>query len=139
MTQYATSHEGRALYYLTITSPRNRARLEEIKADNAKLADPRTITRQAEAEDIIESLPGIAWLAHSIHGDEMSGVDSAMQVAYLLAAGQDAATKRLRDELVIHIDPTQNPDGRERFLSQIYALQGINLRGKLALLNRAYE
>lgn len=124
MTQYATSHEGRALYYLTITSPENRARLDQIKVDNAKLADPRTLASQEEAEGIIETLPGIAWLAYSIHGDEMSGVDSSMQVAYLLAAGQDEATKKLRDELVIHIDPTQNPDGRERFLSQIYALQG---------------
>ena len=124
MTPYAKTHEGRALYFLTITSRANHARLEQIKADNAKLADPRTMRDAAEAERIKSTLPGIAWLAYSIHGDELSGTDAAVQLAYQLAAGTDPATRRLRDELVIHIDPMMNPDGRERYLSQLQTLTG---------------
>ncbi|MHC4093628.1 MAG: hypothetical protein ACYSVY_25715, partial [Planctomycetota bacterium] len=44
LTPYAVSHEGRDLYYLTIASRANHARLEAVKADNAKLADPRTLS-----------------------------------------------------------------------------------------------
>ena len=124
MSPYAKTHEGRALYFLTITSKANHARLDQIKADNAKLADPRKMRDGAEAEHIKSTLPGIAWLAYSIHGDELSGTDAAVQLAYQLAAGTDPATLRLRNELVIHIDPLMNPDGRERYLSQLQALTG---------------
>ncbi|MHC4109161.1 MAG: M14 family zinc carboxypeptidase, partial [Planctomycetota bacterium] len=124
MTAYAQTHEGRTLYYLTITSHRNHTRLEAIKADNAKLADPRQLRGDAEARRILENLPGVAWMAYAIHGDELSSTDAAMQVAYQLVAGTDTATKNLRDQLVIHIDPLMNPDGRERYLAQLQTLQG---------------
>jgi len=47
-----------------------------------------------------------------------------MQLAYQLAAGRDPATKALREQLVIHIDPSMNPDGRERYLTQLQQLTG---------------
>jgi hypothetical protein len=123
LTPYATSHEGRTLYYLTITSSANHARLDRIKADNRRLADPRR-TSAAEADAIIEKLPAVAWLAYSIHGDELSPCDAALLVAHTLAASNDPSVAALRDELVILIDPLQNPDGRERYLAQLQALQG---------------
>ncbi|MCH9034511.1 MAG: hypothetical protein IID42_08405, partial [Planctomycetes bacterium] len=50
LQSYAKTHEGRALYYLTITSPTNHARLEQIKANNAKLADPRKLRNKTEGD-----------------------------------------------------------------------------------------
>lgn len=132
ITPYAESHEGRILYYLTITSAKNHARLDDIRDANGMLSDPRRLSSEAEAEGIIEKLPGIAWLAYSIHGDELSGTDASLQVAYHLAAAMDEATARLRDELVIHIDPMQNPDGRERYLNQLESLNG-------KVVNRDYQ
>lgn len=125
LSPYAESHEGRTLFYLTITGERNQARLATIQADNAKLADPRLLSGPEEAERILDGLPGIAWLAYAIHGDELSSTDAAMQVAYELAAGTDESTRKLRDELVIHIDPLMNPDGRERYLAQLQQLTGL--------------
>ena len=124
LRSYARTHEGRELYYLTITSRANHARLEAIRADNAMLADPRMLDDAGQADAIIADGPGVAWMAYAIHGDELSSTDAAIQVAYQLAAGSDAATRRLRDELVIHIDPLQNPDGRERYLAQLQTLRG---------------
>ena len=124
LTPYAESHEGRTLYYITVTSADNHARLSEIQADNAKLADPRKLRDQAEGERIVANAPGVAWMAYSIHGDELSSTDAAVQLAYQLAAGTDDATMRMRDELVIHIDPLMNPDGRERYLAQLQQLEG---------------
>jgi hypothetical protein len=124
LTPTAQTHEGRTLYYLTITSAENHARLERIREDAAKLADPRRLNDGDEADRIVETLPGIAWLAYSIHGDELSSSDAAIEVAYRLAAGTEASTRRLREDLVIHIDPLQNPDGRERYLNQLESLTG---------------
>jgi hypothetical protein len=120
---HGSTHEGRTLYHLTITSEANHSRLAQIQADNARLHDPRGLAA-ADGDRIVAALPGIAWMAYSIHGDELSSTDAAVQLAYQLAAGTDAETVRLRDELVIHIDPLMNPDGRERFLAQLQHLRG---------------
>ena len=124
LTPYGETHEGRTLYYLTITSQANHSRLQRIQADAAKLADPRKLDDGEEANRLIDSMPGIAWLAYSIHGDELSSTDAAVQVAYTLAAATEGPARKLLDELVIHIDPLMNPDGRERYLSQLQQLTG---------------
>lgn len=137
MQSYGTTHEGRSLYYLTITSPENHDRLEDIRLANAKLADPRLLEGDAEADQLVGELPGIAWLSYCIHGDEISPTDSAMLVAYLLAADGSADTTRLLDELVVHIDPLQNPDGRERYLAQLQTLRGQVLNHDVQAMQHA--
>ncbi|MBN2314005.1 MAG: hypothetical protein JXM79_08750 [Sedimentisphaerales bacterium] len=125
LTVYGRSHEGRSLTYLTITSPANHERLDRIKADNAKLSDPRKLQNSAEAEQLINAMPAVAWLNYSIHGDELSSTDAAMYVAYHLAASQDQTTRQLLDTVVIHLNPLVNPDGRERYLSHLEQLTGV--------------
>ncbi len=115
VVKYGETYEGRGLYYAVISSERNMARLEEIKRAVSQLADPRDLGRE-DAGSIIRDTPAVAWLEYSIHGDELSGADAALFVAYYLVAAQDSATKAVRDNVVILIDPNQNPDGRERFL-----------------------
>lgn len=124
LAHYGESHKGRKLYYLTITSETNHKRLTQIKADNAKLSDPRTLSGSAEADRILKTLPAVAWLGYSIHGDELSSTDAALYVAYHLAAGKDKATQNLLENVVIHMVPLMNPDGRERYLTQLEQLTG---------------
>lgn len=124
LERHGKTHEGRDLIHLVITSRRNHARNNQIKRDAGKLADPRKLKSDREGARVVDELPGIAWLGYSIHGDELSPCDSAMLLAYLLVAGEDAKIKRMRDELVIVIDPLQNPDGRERYLGQILSMRG---------------
>ena len=116
--EYARSHEGRALYYIAMTSAANQARLDEIKANLGRLADPRGLS-DAEAAQLASSTPAPAWLAYSIHGDETSGADGAVTVIYHLAAATDAGVPELLDELVVLIDPMMNPDGRHRYLQMV--------------------
>ncbi len=124
LTSYGKTYEGRGLYYMTITSKGNHKRLDEIKAGNAKLADPRKLKNDKEARKLLDKLPAVAWMGYSIHGDELSSTDAAMHLAYQLAAGKDKATRKLLDEVVVHIDPLMNPDGRERYLGQLEQLSG---------------
>lgn len=123
LVEYARSHEGRPLQYVVVTAPRHLARLDQIQADLARLADPRQTT-EAEAEKLLEDLPAPAWLAYTIHGDETEGSDAALAVLYHLIAGTDPDVADLRDALVIIVDPLMNPDGRERFVKMIVEHRG---------------
>jgi hypothetical protein len=62
---------------------------------------------------------------YSIHGDELSSTDAAIYVVYHLAAAKDKATKKLLEQVVVHIVPLVNPDGRERYLSHLEQLTGV--------------
>ncbi|UCC79953.1 MAG: hypothetical protein JSW64_00940 [Candidatus Zixiibacteriota bacterium] len=122
--QYGETYEGHELLYLLITSRENMSRIETIKGSLAEISDPRMMKRGESAENLIADLPAVVWAGYSVHGDELSSTDAAVGVAYQLCAGEDEETKFLLDNLVILIDPLQNPDGRERFLVQIRQFTG---------------
>ena len=121
---YGETYEGRTLYIVVVSSPNNLARLEAIKADIAKLADPRTVS-DAEAEKIIGSSPAIAWLSYGVHGNEASSSEAAINVLYELAARTDEDAMSLLDKLVIVIDPLLNPDGHERYVNFEWTRSGV--------------
>ncbi len=115
--KYGATWEGKPLYYLVIGSPQNIGRLDEIKAAMQKLGDPRNVSA-SEANSIISSSPAIVWLAYSVHGNEISSTDAALLTAYhLLAAQRDAIADEAMKNLLVIIDPMQNPDGRDRFIN----------------------
>ncbi len=124
LIEFGKTYEGRSLYHLIITSENNFKKLTEIQNSISKLADPRKISSDKEVQTLIETTPAIAWMAYGIHGDELSSPDAAVQLAYQLAAGTDETTIKLKNELVILIDPMENPDGRERYLAQMQQWQG---------------
>jgi hypothetical protein len=119
LVEFGETYEGRKLHYLIISSEKNMENLEQIRIDISKLSDPRKLSAKTETEKIFNQTPAVAWMMYGIHGDELSGPDAAVQLAYQLTAGEDSSTQRLRRELVICIHPMENPDGRERFLAQM--------------------
>mgnify|MGYP000923184232 CR=1 FL=1 len=118
LVEYATSYEGRRLYYLVVSSEENIKRLDELKRQFARLADPRSVSAE-EGAALARRLPAVAWMAYVIHGDELSGSDASLALAHHLIAGQDAAVTDLLNRLIIVIDPLMNPDGRDRYLAQL--------------------
>lgn len=108
------THEGKVMRVLLISSPENIARLDAIRADLARLADPRATTA-AEAAQIAERTPAVVLLTHSVHGNEPAGFEAAMQTAYQLLASDEPATLEILRHVVTIINPSQNPDGHERF------------------------
>ncbi|CAG1006187.1 hypothetical protein PHYC_03298 [Phycisphaerales bacterium] len=116
--EYAKTHEGRTLYYLAVGSEKNIHRLDELKKDAAKLADPRLAT-VADTDALAQTMPAIAWMAYCIHGDEMSGSDASLALLYHLAAGTDKDVTDLLDNVLVLIDPLMNPDGRDRCITGI--------------------
>lgn len=115
--------EGREMYLITVTSEANMARLAQIKADAQRVADPRG-AQPGEVEAAVKRLPAIVWLEHSVHGGEASGVEAGLGLLYQLAAGTDPETLMALDSAVVLIDPSENPDGRERHTHDVERTAG---------------
>ena len=123
LESYGRTHEGRELVFGIVTAPALRERLEGIQSAIQRLADPRGLT-PAEEDALVAETPAIAWMGYSIHGDETSGVDGGLALAYHLIAGQGGALERLLEQVVIVIDPCMNPDGRERYRAMMLQSAG---------------
>lgn len=115
INEYGQTYEGRKQYNLVISSPENLANLEQLKADNLKLGDPRNIS-ESEAQELIHSKPVFTSLSYNIHGNEPSTTEAAMQVAYRFAAATDANTTDILNNSIIIMYICLNPDGRDRYV-----------------------
>ena len=104
----ARTHEGRPILSLTITSPENHARIDEIKAAHVALSDPES------AQEVSEDMPVITWLNYGVHGAEVSSTDSSMAVVYHLAAAQGPEIEETLENSVIILIAVFNPDGNSR-------------------------
>jgi hypothetical protein len=113
----AHSFEGREVMLVVLTSEANHQRIDQIRADARRLADPRGAT-QSQLDQAVR-MPSIVWLGYTVHGPEASGVEAAIAMLYQLAAGQDAQTRMVLDSTVVLIDPVQNPDGHERHAQDV--------------------
>jgi hypothetical protein len=103
-----TTFEHRPMPVLTVTSPPNHARLESIRQEHLASLEPGASPNA--------DIPVIAHLGHNIHGNENSAGESALLMAYWLVAGTGPVHERILNEGVFHVEPTLNPDGRERFV-----------------------
>ncbi|HEY8559871.1 MAG TPA: M14 family zinc carboxypeptidase [Pyrinomonadaceae bacterium] len=110
------TNEYRMQHIVAISSPQNMARLDEIKAANARLTDPRATTA-GDAAQIAQNNPSIAWMAYTIHGNESASFEAMMQVIYQLAASSEPATLDILDKTVVLVVTGENPDGHERFVT----------------------
>ncbi|MBB1410978.1 M14 metallopeptidase family protein [Pseudoalteromonas sp. SG44-17] len=114
------THEQRPLVMLTITAADKLANVEQTrKAHLARLADPE----KAKETD----QPAVVWMGYSVHGNESSGSNSALLVAYYLAAAQGKEIDTLLNNTVILLDPSLNPDGLARFANWANSNRGMNL------------
>ena len=121
---FGQTYERRPLITAIITSAKNHAALDTIRANASILAQPDDIDVQ-RANEIAKTTPAIVWLAYGIHGNESSSAEAAMRVAGTLL--RDASSASLLDELVIVIEPLQNPDGRERYVQWFNRTRGARV------------
>ena len=112
--EFGTSYERRTMRIFIVSAPENIQRLDSIRADLDKLADPRSVPA-AELDAIAARVPVVVWINESVHGNESPGFETVMQTLYQLAASEEPATvEALRNTLVV-LNPSSNPDGHERF------------------------
>lgn len=104
-SDYGITNERRRLTYAIISSEENLKNIEKIRTDNLKNAG--IISGNANPEK------AIVWLSYNVHGNEASSSEAAMNTIYkLLTEHQDYL-----QNTVIIMDPSVNPDGRDRYVN----------------------
>lgn len=103
-----TTYEGRPLILLTITSPKNHQNIDAIR-------EQHIAATESNASVNTSTMPIVVNQGFSIHGNEPSGSNAALLVAYYLAAAESDAVKNMLDQTIILFDPSFNPDGLQRF------------------------
>ena len=105
--QIGKTYELRPQIIATITSPENYKKLEQIRQEHLTQIDP--------AKPVLGSAsPVVVLLGYSVHGAETSSGEASLLTAYYLVANKDEETTKWLKEAVVHIDPSLNPDGRDR-------------------------
>ena len=99
--------EGRPLLLLTITSPNNHSRIDDIRQ--------RHIDGTNDSSVDVTNDPIVVYQGFSIHGNEASGSNASLAAAYYLAASLTKDTEDLLKNTIILFDPSFNPDGLQRF------------------------
>ena len=111
ISSFGETFEHRELILLTISSPGNLARLEDIQRDTRRLADPRGLAA-AEAEAIVAQTPAGVFLNYGNDGNESAAFEAALWMAWELLSGRHDG---LLEDLVVYVVPASNPDSHERF------------------------
>jgi hypothetical protein len=119
--KYGESHEGRDLIMLTVSSTNNLSNLDKIKQEHLKYTVPKSNL------EVNKNLPVIINLGYGVHGNEPSSAEAAILAAYTLVASENIKIKRLIENSVVFIDPTINPDGRDRHSQWANQYKSINL------------
>ncbi len=118
---YAQSWQGRDLQYAVISSEQNIRKLEDVKKKLSQLGDGASINPET-----LNDLPAVVWLSFGVHGDEVTPPDSALFLAYhLLAAKNNELVDKVLENVIVILDPSQNPDGRARFVHSFYSSLGM--------------
>ena len=116
------TYEKRPILLLTITSPKNHANLEIIRTEHLKLSDA-SASNSADTQN----MPIVIYQGFSIHGNEPSGANAGLLVAYYLAAAEGDYIDELLENTVILLDPSFNPDGMQRFSTWVNMHKNQNL------------
>ena len=113
------TEEERELLLVTIADEATMAQLDRIRQGLAALADPRA-TDRAAMERLVGEIKPVYYLMGGLHSPEMGPPEMLIELAYRLAVSDDALIRRIRDNVVVLINPVAEPDGRDRQVDWYY-------------------
>jgi murein tripeptide amidase MpaA len=108
-----TATAGSPFVMLTITSPENHARLEELRGIQQRLADPRTVADDAELTELLDQAKAVVLITQGIHATEVGASQMSAALAYELASSTDERILEILENVVVLQIPSLNPDGLE--------------------------
>jgi hypothetical protein len=121
MVEYGRTHEGRKLVMFTVTTPANHNNLASIKQQHL------AFTNTSQKATNYDQVPVFIQLGYNVHGNEPSSSEAALLTAYTLVASQHPEIATYRKDAIIFIDPTINPDGRDRHTQWANSFKGSPL------------
>ena len=108
-----TTTEGREFLACVVSSEANMTRLDALREDARRIADPRGLTAQAAQELLGRALP-IVMISIAMHSTEVAAPQFAMELAWNLATSIEEPWKSVRERAVVVILPCTNPDGLDK-------------------------
>lgn len=115
ITSMGTTSQQREQLLVTISSSENLANLSSILSERNLFSQKKGQLDNQKSD----KAPLVIWLGYSVHGDEISGANAAMIVAYYLAANTDKSLTEMLANTVIVLEPSINPDGMDRFVNWV--------------------
>jgi hypothetical protein len=106
-----TATAGSPFVMLTITSPDNHARLEELHDIQMRLADPRLVADEVELERLFDEGKTVVLITQGIHATEVGASQMSANLAYELASSSDERIQEILDDVILLQIPSLNPDG----------------------------
>jgi hypothetical protein len=132
------SEEGREILMMAVADERGIQELDRLKAATASLADPRKTSPEA-AEALIGTSRPVYYFNAGLHADETGSAEAVLELAYRLAVSEQPNIRRIREQLVVLINPVSNPDGRDKVVEWFYRyLKGKNDKGSLPRMSPPY-
>ncbi|MFT4539809.1 MAG: hypothetical protein ACI841_003171 [Planctomycetota bacterium] len=108
--------EGRDLLLSVITSEANHARLPELRAHARILADPRGKSAELK-KAALDDGKVFLFITCAMHATETASPQMAMELAHTLASSDDPFWQQVREEVVVILIPSLNPDGLDHVVS----------------------
>jgi len=116
--EYGKTHEGRKLIMLTVSAPENIKNIDILKEQHLAFTKPSVTPTN------YNDIPIFINLGYNVHGNEPSSSEAALLTAYTMVASENSEILKYLEHSVIFIDPTINPDGRDRHTQWANMYQG---------------
>lgn len=101
-----------------VSAPENIRNLDQIRAANQRLSDPRTLAPD-EARRLASTQKLILAVGASIHAAEVGATQAASELLHTLVTATDQPTLSVLQNVVIVLIPSLNPDG-QRLVAEWY-------------------
>ena len=110
-TELAPSTMGHPFPLMIVSSPANIARLDQIRADQKRLAYPYELS-EADAAAIAKRNPAVILITLTIHSTEIGSTQMSLELIHRLATEQSDFLQHILDNVVFLLCPSVNPDGQ---------------------------
>ena len=113
------TEEGRDIILAAISEADVVRDLPRYREATAKLADPRGCDEHC-LNSILEWARPIYYLNGGLHSTETGSPEMLMELAYRLAVSERPFIRKIRERVIVLINPVSEPDGRDRAVDWYY-------------------
>lgn len=113
------TEEGRETVVVLVSSEDNIRNLEQNRKNLARLADPRGLS-EADAAAVIRQTKPMYVALGGLHSSETGPPEMLMELSYRIAAEDSPLVKRIRNNVIVAINPVTDADGRDRYTDWYY-------------------
>jgi hypothetical protein len=113
------TEEGRDIILVMIGNEESQKQADSYKQQLFLLADPRKASATG-IETLIRKTKPVFCLNGGLHSAEMGSPEMLMELAYRLITDNSEEIRKIRDNIIVLINPVSEPDGRDKQVDWYY-------------------